>query len=389
MGSTGYLVYGRGLDIFLNLSTDSLIGAYFARNAYGAVSLVGAPYQILRDEFPPGLVGLISYRVGFFAQDDIKLTRKLTVNVGARYDIMPYPREMHNRLSNFDPATGTMLIAGQNTSQRLVNTDYKDLAPRVGVAYSANEKTVIRAGYGIGFIDPYGAVGALNSNEFNVPFYYVGNITEISLSARRYPNAGAAAHSLRPEDAVPVRHPQGISAATSCRTMAIQYSQTWSFTCTTLCADFSSLRRCSKSPTLRYQREPAVDRIGHQCGSAYATDPTTRQPRSDRRLGRFGSFPIAPTPSITGSSRSLKSASSAGPYFLGPGHRGSKLDRQSKQRNRHRYSQRPVSAGPAQPESSDRDSSSFDRPQVFVGRRGLGNPGRTRPSRTLHSAKNW
>ncbi len=103
MGSTGYLVYGRGLYTFLNLSTSSLIGTP-GGNAFASF-LVGAPYQILRDEFPPGLVGLISYRVGFFAQDDIKLTRKLTVNVGARYDIMPYPREMHNRLSNFDPAT--------------------------------------------------------------------------------------------------------------------------------------------------------------------------------------------------------------------------------------------------------------------------------------------
>ena len=49
---------------------------------------------------------------------------------------MPYPREMHDRLSNFDPATGTMLIAGQNTSQRLRKTDYKDVAPRVGLAWA-------------------------------------------------------------------------------------------------------------------------------------------------------------------------------------------------------------------------------------------------------------
>ena len=69
-------------------------------------------------------------------QDDFKITSKLTVNLGARYDIMPYPREKHNRLSNFDPATRTMLIAGQNTSERLRATDYKDLAPRIGLAYA-------------------------------------------------------------------------------------------------------------------------------------------------------------------------------------------------------------------------------------------------------------
>ena len=196
MGSTGYLVYGRGEYTFLNLSTSSLIGTA-GGNAYASF-LVGAPYQILRDEFPPGLVGLISYRVGFFAQDDIKVTQRLTVNLGARYDIMPYPREMHDRLSNFDPATGTMLIAGQNTSQRLVNTDYKDVAPRIGLAYSPADKTVIRAGYGIGFIDPYGAAGVLNSNEFNVPFYYLGNITEFPFSAPTYTLSNTLA---RPGDA--------------------------------------------------------------------------------------------------------------------------------------------------------------------------------------------
>ncbi len=121
-------------------------------NAFASF-LLGAPYQILRDEFPPGMVELITPRNGFYAQDDFKASRRLTLNLGARYDIMPYAREKYNRLSNFDPATGTMLIAGQNTSPRLRNTDYKDIAPRVGLAYAlgADYKTVIRAGYGIGY----------------------------------------------------------------------------------------------------------------------------------------------------------------------------------------------------------------------------------------------
>ncbi len=215
MGSTGYLVYGRGLYTFLNLTTSSLVGPA-GGNAFASF-LVGAPYQILRDEFPPGLVGLISYRVGFFAQDDIKVTRKLTINLGARYDIMPYPREMHDRLSNFDPATATMLIAGQDTNARLVNTDYKDLAPRVGLAYSPSDKTVIRAGYGIGFIDPYGAAGALNSNEFNVPFYYLGNITEFPFSA---PTHTLSSVLPNPGDALPIRA-HGQSALSSFRRTAI------------------------------------------------------------------------------------------------------------------------------------------------------------------------
>ena len=64
MGSTGYLVYGRGFYTFLNLTTSSLGRAAPGGNAFASF-LTGAPYQVLRDEFPPGLVGLISHREGF------------------------------------------------------------------------------------------------------------------------------------------------------------------------------------------------------------------------------------------------------------------------------------------------------------------------------------
>ena len=137
---------------------------------------------------------------------------------------MPYPREMHDRLSNFDPATGTMLIAGQNTSARLVNTDYKDLAPRVGLAYAPGSETVIRAGYGIGFMDPIGGEGVLNSNEFNIPFYYLGNITEFPFTAPTYKLSSAAAG---PGDAI-ANAPTG-NQRYIVPTDRNQYSQTWSF----------------------------------------------------------------------------------------------------------------------------------------------------------------
>jgi hypothetical protein len=223
LGSTGYLVYGRGNYTFLNLSTSSAVGTA-GGNAFASF-LVGAPYQILRDEFPPGLVGLISYRTGFFAQDDIKVNSKLTLNIGARYDIMPYPREMHNRLSNFDPATGTMLIAGQDTSPQLVNTDFKDIAPRLGLAYSPSGNTVVRAGYGIGFIDPIGAAGVLNSNEFNVPFYYLGNITEFPYTAPTYTLSSALPGLVMPSPNAPTGNQRYIVPNDG-----NQYSQTWSFT---------------------------------------------------------------------------------------------------------------------------------------------------------------
>ncbi len=183
LGSTGYLVYGRGLYTFLNLSTSSLAGPP-GGNAYASF-LTGAPYQVLRDQFSPGMAGLLSWRYGLFAQDDIRLSPHLTVNLGIRYDVMPYPREMHNRISNFDPTSGRILIAGQGTDERLVRTDYGDLAPRIGLAWAlgGGASTVLRTGYGVSYADPYGSAGILNSNEFNAPFYYVSNVTIFPFTA--------------------------------------------------------------------------------------------------------------------------------------------------------------------------------------------------------------
>ncbi|HWF07361.1 MAG TPA: TonB-dependent receptor [Bryobacteraceae bacterium] len=222
MGSSGYLVYGRGYYTFLNLSTSTAAGTP-GGNAFASF-LLGAPFQILRDTFPPGMVGLISGRYGAYAQDDIKLTPRLTLNLGARYDIMPYAREMHNRLSNFDPSTRTLLIAGQNTSQHLVNTDYKDIAPRVGMAWSPGPRTVVRAGYGIGFVDPVGGEGVLNSNQFNIPFYFVSSITEFPFTAPTNTLSGALPALVIPAATAPSGNQRYIVP-----NERNQYSQSWSF----------------------------------------------------------------------------------------------------------------------------------------------------------------
>ncbi|MES1262412.1 MAG: TonB-dependent receptor, partial [Acidobacteriota bacterium] len=223
LGSAGYLVYGRGYYTFLNLTTSSLVGTP-GGNAFASF-LTGAPFQILRDQFPPGLVGLISHRYGFYVQDDIRLPGRLTINAGVRYDVMPYPRERHNRLSNFDPATRTMLLAGLDTSERLVRTDYRDLAPRIGLAWAPRNdgRTVVRAGYGIGFVDPSGGAGILNGNQFNVPFYYVSSITLFPFSAPAYTLSGALPSLVVPSAKAPAGNQRYIVP-----TDRNQYSQTWS-----------------------------------------------------------------------------------------------------------------------------------------------------------------
>jgi len=354
MGSTGYLVYGRGYYTFLNLTTSSLAGPP-GGNAFASF-LTGAPYQILRDEFLPGVVGLISYRYGFSVQDDIKLRPNLTVNIGVRYDVMPYPREMHNRLSNFDPATGTMLIAGQNTSQRLVNTDYKDLAPRLGLAWSpgADSRTAVRAGYGIGYIDPYGSAGILNSNEFNVPFYYVNNITLFPYTPPTHTLSGGLPSLVMPSATAPTGNQRYIVP-----TDRNQYSQTWSLGIQRA-LNASSMVEVAYVGTSGNRLLMANDINAAPPGT---TSPTTRQPYGPA-LGTIVELSNSAHSIYHGLQAKVEKRYSRGLYFLASYTWSKSIDDQSNGTDTAiasgEYPQDPLNP------SLDRGLSSFDRAQVFV-----------------------
>ncbi|MBV9927348.1 MAG: TonB-dependent receptor [Acidobacteria bacterium] len=100
---------------------------------------------------------------GYFVQDDIKLTPRLTINVGARYDLPGLRTESHGAFRGFDPtkpnpeAGGRLgAIAGvigqggvQADRETLAKPDHSNFGPRVGFAYSLNEKTVVRGGGGL------------------------------------------------------------------------------------------------------------------------------------------------------------------------------------------------------------------------------------------------
>jgi hypothetical protein len=108
---------------------------------------------------------------GLYAQDDWKVTRKLTVNLGLRWDFAPYALEGKNQQANFDPAgAGSLIYAtgGSLASRALINPNWKNWGPRVGIAYSPDHKTVIRTAYGI-FYNLYERVGSEDELSLNPP----------------------------------------------------------------------------------------------------------------------------------------------------------------------------------------------------------------------------
>src|SRR6185369_4692777 len=110
-----------------------------------------------------------SKEMAFFVQDDWKVNTDLTLNLGLRYDIFTAPTERFDRQSNFDPATRTIQMAGENApgGRDLANTDKNNFGPRIGFAYSGfkSDKTlVVRGGYGLLYAVDVSAAQPLTSN---------------------------------------------------------------------------------------------------------------------------------------------------------------------------------------------------------------------------------
>lgn len=94
-----------------------------------------------------------------FFQDDFKVSSRLTVNLGVRWDYQPLPVEQYNRLGNWNPSLvdpiwglpGALEFA--NSDQRtFAPNHHRDLSPRIGFAYQLNNRTVIRGAYGIFYL---------------------------------------------------------------------------------------------------------------------------------------------------------------------------------------------------------------------------------------------
>ena len=104
-----------------------------------------------------------------YVQDDWKLSRKLTLNVGVRYEYTSPYSEQKNQQSNFDLSSGTpMLVQASDSNKYLIRPDKNDFAPRFGFAYAVDDKTAIRGGYGVSF-SHYDRAGSGNILAINPP----------------------------------------------------------------------------------------------------------------------------------------------------------------------------------------------------------------------------
>lgn len=113
-----------------------------------------------------GMVGTRSWENGFFVQDDWKVNRHLTLNLGLRYDVLTMPTEEYGRQANFDLTSGSIILAADN-KDTLVDTDWGNWGPRAGFAYdlTGKGKSVIRGGFGIFYyLDRGGVDNQLASN---------------------------------------------------------------------------------------------------------------------------------------------------------------------------------------------------------------------------------
>jgi hypothetical protein len=102
--------------------------------------------------------GYVHHRqqAGFaYVQDDYKVSKSVTLNLGVRYELVTPFYERDNLLSNYDPATNSILLAksGSIYDRALVHMDTNNFAPRLGIAWSATPKTVVHGGFGMSYIN--------------------------------------------------------------------------------------------------------------------------------------------------------------------------------------------------------------------------------------------
>jgi len=163
----------RGVFSFSSQQTNSTAGGAggIGGNSFASL-LLGYPASQTRS-YAMVAPQYRAWDVGMYAQDDWRIARSLTVNLGVRYDIFTRMVEKHDHISSFDPlvpstlAGGQVLVAGQSGVSRTVNipTEYTNFQPRLGIAWTMGKGFVLRGGFGTSYF-PAGMGSPSNMKSF-------------------------------------------------------------------------------------------------------------------------------------------------------------------------------------------------------------------------------
>lgn len=147
------------------------LGGGSATQGYGLASLLLGTGSFTFDHVEP--LSAYHHYVGAYVQDDWKVSSRLTLNLGLRWEVETGTGESHNRLSYFDPnatnptgAKGAMQFVGGRNPDTIRAANWRNFGPRVGFAFRPRDKWVVRGGYGIFFL-PIGLEPGLVTTPFN------------------------------------------------------------------------------------------------------------------------------------------------------------------------------------------------------------------------------
>jgi outer membrane receptor protein involved in Fe transport len=160
------------------------------RGTFGFNAGVATPLGVTTDAFESFLLGYPSTFQRFqflgipkeyeqdvfaFVQDRWRVTPKLTLSLGLRWEMYTAPYARRGNGANFNLQTGLLMVAGLGNVDRYtnINTRYDNFAPRIGIAYQIDPKTVLRAGYGRSYFPNFFSIQISH----NYPVDYAQSLT--------------------------------------------------------------------------------------------------------------------------------------------------------------------------------------------------------------------
>jgi hypothetical protein len=169
MGPRGRFIFGTGPTQLCRTpdgkgGCSSLSTSDSRANSYGTF-LLGLPTQLGKciETLLPYTTRAMMY--SFYVRDRWQVNRKLTVSFGTRWEYFPVPRRADRGFERYNPETNMMEVGGLGAVPTNLGVQVSKglFAPRVGVAYRATDRWVIRAGYGL-TNDPYSLARPMRTN---------------------------------------------------------------------------------------------------------------------------------------------------------------------------------------------------------------------------------